>query len=123
MMKMLNATEFRLMLYVKDFDGMRKFYEEILCFPVLKSWDRGPQDKGIMFDTGSGIIELLLPKEEWQPIQGCKVSLEVKDVRALWNELKNVTPVVFSLQDNPWGDTSFCITDPEGFHLTFFTKH
>ena len=51
----------------------------------------------------------------------CDVSLRVSDVQSLWNELKDRSQVIFGLRDNSWGDTSFCIADPGGFRLTFFS--
>ena len=75
-----------------------------------------------MFDTGSGIIELLVPKKKYANPQGVDVSLQVKNVGKLWNKLKEKTDIVFPPRDNTWGDTSFCIQDPEGFRLIFFTE-
>lgn len=116
------VKEFRLKLYVNDFEKVRSFYANILQFSVLTEWNRGIDDKGAMFDTGSGIIELLSPDENYVPVQGCDVSLEVEDVHTLWEYLQDKATIVFPLRSNPWGDISFCIADPEGFYITFFTK-
>lgn len=116
------VTEFRLKLYVKDFDKEREFYEILLAFPIINSWDRGENDKGIMFDTGKGIIELLSPESEHKSFAGVDLSLEVDDVNKLWESLHDKANIIFPLTDNAWGDTSFCISDPEGFNITFFTK-
>jgi len=119
----MRITEFRLKLYVKDMASNRHFYEDIIGFKIVNSWDNGPDDQGIMFDTGSGIIELIFAGNRHVPIQGCDVSLEVDDVHSLWEQLRIVGRIVHPLRDNAWGDTSFCLTDPEGFEVTFFTKH
>jgi len=116
------VSEFRLKLYSKDFAAMRKFYKETLGFAVLNEWDRGETDQGVMFQVGSAVLEVLTPESAYQPIVGSGLSLEVPDVRELWEQLKDQAPVVFELRDNLWGDTSFCITDPEGFEITFFEK-
>lgn len=119
---MTDVTEFRLKLYPKDFQTVRAFYEQTLGFPVLNEWDRSEHDKGVMFQVGPAILELITPEEVYHPVTGIGLSLEVPDVHALWEELQTKAPVVFAIRDNPWGDTSFCIADPEGFEVTFFTK-
>lgn len=115
--------ECRLKLYPNDFEKVRKFYEHVLHYPVLKEWDRGDDDKGVMFDTGGGTLELLSPEDGYKQIQGVGVSWEVRDVGELWARLKDASDVVFGLRHNDWGDSSFRIRDPEGFEITFFTKH
>lgn len=114
--------EFRLKLYPKDFYKVREFYEKILCWPIIDSWDQGDNEKGAMFGTGSATLELLSPKKGYQPIQGASISIEVKNVMKLWDYLKDKAPIEWSPRHNSWGDTSFCIADPEGFKITFFTK-
>ncbi|MBI3956340.1 hypothetical protein HY339_03720 [Candidatus Gottesmanbacteria bacterium] len=114
--------EFRLKLYPKDFELVRHFYETVLGFPVIDEWGAGEDEKGVMFDTGVATLELLSP-DQYQPVTGCSLSLEVSDVWELWKKFQNGTNIVFGLRDNSWGDTSFKITDPEGFEITFFTKH
>jgi uncharacterized glyoxalase superfamily protein PhnB len=119
---LMQVTEFRLKLYPKDFLKVREFYEKTLGFAVIGEWDRDEQDQGVMFQVGTSVLELLSPEKEFRPITGTGLSLEVLDVRELWAHLKDKAPVVFELRDNSWGDTSFCVTDPEGFELTFFEK-
>ena len=110
------VTEFRLKLFVSDFAKRRRFYEETIRWPILEEWDRG-----VMYDTGAAVVELLEQLNAEVHNTSCDVSLRVFDVESLWNDLKDRTEVVFALRQNPWGDTSFCIADPGGFRLTFFT--
>ncbi|MEK7583232.1 MAG: VOC family protein [Patescibacteria group bacterium] len=116
------VNEFRLKLYPNNFTKVRNFYENILEFPVINEWDNGDHEKGIMFDTGTAILELLAPKLGYKEIQGADVSLEVQDLMGLWEYIKEKTDVVFEPRHNSWGDTSFRIRDPEGFKITFFKK-
>lgn len=116
------VREFRLKLYPRDFDRVRHFYERNLTFPVIHEWNRGQNDRGVMFSTGSATLELLSPEKEYQPIAGCSLSLEIADVWKLWQNFEGADNVIFPLRDNAWGDTSFCISDPEGLKITFFTK-
>ena len=114
------TNELRLKLYPKDFKKVKDFYYNVLNFPLLNNWDG--ETSGAMFNTGAGIIELLTPKEGYVPIRGVAVSLGVDDVWKLWEELKEKVKIVHDLRNNSWGDTSFRISDPEGFEITFFTN-
>lgn len=118
----LKVGEFRLKRYPKDFAVVRAFYEDKLGLPVSHEWDSGPANKGVMFSVGSTTLELLSPPDGYKPVQGADVSWEVTDVKGLWKQLKDNTPIAHDLRHNNWGDTSFQIIDPEGFHITFFTK-
>ena len=119
---LITVSEFRLKLYPKDFTAVRAFYEQTLGFLVVNEWDRGEHDKGVMFQVGPAILEVLTPEKDYQRIAGADVSLEVPAVQKLWEELKDTCDIVFALRDNHWGDASFCIKDPEGFEVTFFAR-
>ena len=123
MSKPVQVTEFRLKLYPKDFALVRNFYEEHLQFPVVNEWDRGDKDKGVMFNIGGTILELLTPEDDYKPITGCDLSLEVPDVAELWEQMKNGDNILHPIRDNSWGDTSLRIADPEGYAISFFTRH
>jgi hypothetical protein len=114
------ASEIRILLYPQDFDRSRQFYEQIMQWPVEREWNYGPS-KGAMFNTGCGIIELLWPLDETALSAVYNLSLRVADVWSLWPQLADRATVVFPLRENAWGDDSFCIADPDGSHLTFFT--
>ena len=116
------VKEFRLKLYPKDFALTRSFYEQQLQFPVINEWDRGDNDKGVMFDVGGTTLEILSPEGKYRPITGCDLSLEVPDVAALWEQMKDGDNILHPIRHNAWGDTSFRIADPEGFAISFFTK-
>ena len=115
------VQEFRLKLYVNDFSSRRRFYQNTLRWNVTNQWGKSA-GRGVMFDTGSGIVELIETDADYPAVKGCDVSLRVEDVWRLWEDLRDKADVVFALRDNPWGDTSFCIADPGGFEITFFTE-
>ena len=123
MNKLFNVNEFRLKLYPKDFYKVRDFYLNELHFPILNEWDRSDSDKGVMFDVNGTILELLSTKGEYVSVSGSDLSLGVPDVHALYEELQDKDFVTRGLVDNAWGDTSFRVADPEGFQISFFTKH
>jgi catechol 2,3-dioxygenase-like lactoylglutathione lyase family enzyme len=115
-------TEFRLKIYPKEFQKVRQFYENKLGYRVVKEWNRGDNDLGVMFDTGTAVIELLSPNSLNEPISGVDVSLHVENSKKLWERLKDEVEVVTELHHTDWGDTAFTISDPEGFEITYFTK-
>lgn len=122
MSELSRVGEFRVMIYPKNFQETRSFYERVLEYPVTHEWDHGEEDRGVMFNTGSATIELLSRRGNVQQIQGLALSLEVRDVRALYERVKDKVNVIFEVRHNAWGDTSFGVTDPEGLKLIFFTK-
>jgi len=117
----MQSTTIRLMIYPRDFARARDFYENILQLPIHKFYEA---DSVIMFALGNSNIVELLPREAGKDQDfRFKASLEVPDVRALWESLQSKVEVVFVLRHNAWGDDSFCIADTEGNHLTFFTPY
>jgi catechol 2,3-dioxygenase-like lactoylglutathione lyase family enzyme len=121
--KQVKVTEFRLKLYPKDFYLVKDFYRYELGLRILEEWDRSELNKGVMFEVGDAVLELLMSLKEYQAVQGADVSWRVQDIHELWKTWRGKQNVVFELRDNEWGDTSFCISDPEGFRITFFTPH
>jgi len=109
------------MFFPRDFDLTKQFYSSIVGWEIHHEWT-GKQSRGVMFNSGSALIELL-SSSEYTPesLQGAEISFRVKAVWSLWEELKHKAPVGFPLRQNPWGDDSFCILDPDGRRLTFFT--
>ena len=118
----IQVSEFRLMLYPKNFELMQQFYAKTLGFPILNQWNHGPNNRGVMFDLQASVIELLSFEGEHRPVQGAQLSLEVQNVIQLWEQLQKQVTIHFELRENDWGDISFAIEDPEGLIITFFTK-
>lgn len=121
--RLIVTTEARFKLYLTGavFDETDRFYSDILSLPVQHRWNHHPHDRGVMFDTGSAIIELINKGEQSGIVSGCGISLAVPNVDELWRYLKKTYADVGSLCDRPWGDTSFTINDPSGLHVTFFS--
>ncbi len=116
------VNEFRLKVFIRDFDATKKFYTEVLLFPLITEWQEEDY-RGLMFDTGTAIIEFLPAKNENISFPNTDVSLHVENVHTLWEYIQGKAVIIFPLRKNDWGDTSFCIADPNGFHLTFFSKN
>jgi catechol 2,3-dioxygenase-like lactoylglutathione lyase family enzyme len=111
-----NVREFRFIRLVQNLAMHRSFYEEIFEWPILDKWDGG-----VMYDTGSAVFELIQDPQAEKPNLSSRVAISVPDVRSLFDSLKGKVTLVFPLRDNSWGDTSFRISDPDGFPITFFT--
>lgn len=121
MKDLTKVSEFRLKLYPKDFYKVRNFYKEELGYKIIHEWDRDVS-KGVMFDVGGTVLELLWPGSDEVPEYRADVSWEVPDVWKLYEAMRRKPYISRGLKDNAWGDTSFHIVDPEGFRITFFTK-
>ncbi|MDO8482260.1 MAG: VOC family protein [bacterium] len=124
-MKNLSALtkvkEFRLKLYPHNFDTVREFYEKFLGFTVTHEWNNAPDNRGVMFDVGGTILEIMVSRTRPKGITA-SIALEVSDVRKLWEEFMEYPKLIHALRDNDWGDSSFAIYDPEGTSVTFFTR-
>ena len=74
-----------------------------------------------MFEIGDNIIEYFM--EDSNPTTFA-ISIEVNDVDELWNRMRRHTDwVSFDIRDNPWGDRSFGLKDPNGSQIVFFSKY
>jgi glyoxylase I family protein len=69
------------MLYPKDYDESKNFYANILSFEIHKEWE-----KGIILDTGSGVVDLF--RTDSLKGTGIGISLEVSDLKKLLGEIK-----------------------------------
>jgi uncharacterized glyoxalase superfamily protein PhnB len=119
-MKGSRASELRVMLYPTNYSRSRQFYLDTMAWTLKHEWDHS-DSKGVMFDTGCATIELLWPEDFESNPGKCNLSFRVTDVWSLWSDMSKKAPVVFALRQNTWGDDSFCVSDPDGNKLTFFT--
>ena len=62
MYPLTKTTQFRFRIFPKDYYKVKSFYEKDLGYPILHSWDE-KYNKGVMFDTGDGIIQLNTPEK------------------------------------------------------------
>ena len=111
------ASEFRFIRLVRDLAAMRSFYEDIFGWSIIDEWD-----SGVMYNTGVITFELIRNIQADKPGLSSYISISVPDVWSLFEQLKNKVTIIFPLRDNSWGDTSFRISDPDGFLITLFTK-
>ncbi len=123
--------QFRTAYSTPDYEETLEFYADGLEFPVVESWDHGPNDRGTLFAAFSGIIEVLaLPeKPEEDPSwdhrapQGVSIVIEVEDVDDLHAKaIDHQLPVKESIRNQPWGHRSFTLTDPNDVAIYFYSE-
>ena len=118
------SREVRVHIYVKDMEEMVRFYNKILEFPVVRYWRYSDGD-GTMINLGGNLIELFSKHRHnyYNKSFNGNVSLSVKvnDVYKFYNKMESKNIQISELIENPWGDASFHIIDPEGNRLAFFS--
>jgi len=118
------SREVRVHIYVKDMHEMVRFYNKILEFPVVRYW-RYSDGNGTQINLGGNLIELFSKHRHnyYDKSFNGNVSLSVKvnDVYKFYDKMQTKNIQVGELIENPWGDASFHITDPEGNRLAFFS--
>lgn len=118
------SKEVRVHLYVKNMKEMTRFYNKILEFPVVRYWRYADGD-GTQIDLGGNLIELFSKSSrnyyQTNYNSNVSISVRVKDVKKLYVKLSKKNIKIGDLIENPWGDASFHIIDPEGNRLAFFS--
>ena len=118
------SKEVRVHMYVKDMEEMVRFYNQILEFPVVRYW-RFSDGNGTQINLGGNLIELFSKHKHnyYDKSFNGNVSLSVKvpDVYKFYKKMKKKNINLGDLIENPWGDASFHMIDPEGNRLAFFS--
>lgn len=120
----MSQGQFRFVFTALDFERAKKFYQYTLQLEVDHEWDFGPQDRGICFKAGSGMIEFfpLAPGAEYIQPRGTSMLIEVDDVDASYQiALKEGANVIIPPQDFPWGHRIARFLDPDGIIVGLFT--
>ena len=128
---MVSSGQFRFSYLTPDYDSTVAFYRDGLDLPVLESWDRDVDDRGALFAAASGIIEVLArPKTgdafhfwDERPPQGVFMVIEVEDVEQTYGRaVEKGLAIQQHLTTQTWGHRSFCVREPNGLTLYFFTQ-
>lgn len=118
------SREVRVHIYVKNMEEMVRFYNQILEFPVVRYW-RYADGNGTQINLGGNLIELFSKhKHNYydKSFNGnVSLSVKVKDAYKFYDKMKKKNIQLGELIENPWGDASFHIIDPEGNRLAFFS--
>jgi len=127
----MQAGQFRFGYFTPKYEATVAFYRDGLELPILESWNRTPNDRGTLFGAASGMIEVLaLPQSgqsdhlwDGRPAQGAFMVIEVEEVAALYRRvIENGLSVQEELKDQEWGHRSFCVQEPNGLTLYFFSE-
>lgn len=123
---------FRFTYFTRKYQDTLRFYEETLGFKLEHSWDRSENDKGALFKSGSGLIEILqTPSDsslenaglDYRSPQGAFMCIQVWGIDELFNQYKS-SGVSFKqeITNQSWGHRSFSALDPNGIVLFFFEE-
>ncbi len=127
----MSRGQFRFSYFTPAYEATVTFYRDGLELPVIESWDRNPDDRGSLFGAASGVIEVLAlpkcgkPSHLWddRPPQGAFMVIEVGDVEEKYLlAVKKGLPIKQEIRDQNWGHRSFCVSEPNGLTLYFFTE-
>ncbi len=120
---MLNPLEFRAMLVVADYPASLHFYETLLGLRRVMAWDDG-HGPGALLSLGPGRTLELRGARPGADTPGAAVAerlmlgIAVADAQAAHNALAAAgVAIVRKLKDNPWGDRSFAVRDPDGIRV------
>ena len=118
------SKEVRVHIYIKNMEEMVRFYNQILEFPVVRYWRYSDGD-GTQIDLGGNIIELFSKGSRNYANKNyygnVSLSVKVKNVYNLYDKFKKKNIELGELIENPWGDASFHVVDPEGNRIAFFS--
>jgi catechol 2,3-dioxygenase-like lactoylglutathione lyase family enzyme len=127
---MMKSGQFRFGYFTPVYEATVAFYRDGLELPIIEAWDRSSDDRGTLFGAASGMIEVLALAESGQsdhlwderPPQGAFMVIEVDLVEARYERaLEKGLPIQQGLKDQLWGHRSFCVRDPNGLTLYFFS--
>ncbi len=118
----MQTSRLNVAINVADFEKSLAFYRDILAMPVLTQWD-GEDGPGAIVSAGRGrSVELFGPpygaRTVKQPAAGIELAFDVDDVKK-WADMlaERGVAIAREVKDNPWGDRSVGIDDPDGVRI------
>lgn len=107
--------------YAKDFEKSRRFYQDHLGLKLIYEWDDGNGDRGMKFQAGDGMIEIMARPAPF-PQGPVTVLLEAKNATDCYEQLKGIPELVFDehLTTRSYGKVVFRLADPDGNILSIF---
>ena len=116
-----NSPEFRLFYSTPLYAETVSFYKYRLQLEELRSWDRGPCQKGTIFKSpnGAGLIEI--EEGTIAPILQGELYIEVEDVDH-WHEkiVNEKIKITLPLSNTSYGHRSFKFADPNNLIIGLF---
>ena len=127
----MRNRQFRFAYFTPKYEETLAFYREGLELPIIETWDRTSDDRGTLFGAASGVIELLaLPSSgqsdhlwDGRSPQGAFMVIEVDQVESLYQRaIERGLPIQEELKEQPWGHRGFCVREPNGLTIYFFSE-
>ncbi|MBN1178728.1 MAG: VOC family protein [Anaerolineae bacterium] len=118
------SGEFRLIFRAKEYEAAVAFYKDGLELPVVGAWDRGPAERGTLFQAASGVIEVLAapPGQMYVQPQAIEIAYEVENVDTWYEKVQEKGLAIRGeLANKPWGHRSFSLTDPDGIKVILYS--
>ncbi len=121
---MERSLEFRFSFHTMLYTETVEFYKELLRFPVVKTWNRGFNDSGHLFQAASGLIVVLQSAtKQIEPLKDAVLLVQVEDLDRYCHDLKERgVSFVQEIQKREWGHRDFKIVDPNGLVLGFYSE-
>ncbi len=118
----VHTSRLNVAINVTDFEASVRFYRDVLGCEVVEQWEKddGP---GVILAAGPGrSVELFGPpwgaRQDRRPPAGFELAFDVADARAWQARLEAAgVPIARQLLDNPWGDRSLGLDDPDGVRI------
>lgn len=118
--------ETRFCYLTSHYEDVRLFYETILKCQIYKEWDRSPSDKGVVYDLGTALLEVLSSNVENETkfhADGFYLYIEHEGLDNLHKDIKDKGGKPTEVKYYPWGHHSFVVRDPAGLPLKFFNQN
>ncbi len=116
------AHAFRVIFRASDYEASVAFYRDTLGLQVARAWDRGPTQKGTIFEAGTGFIEVLSMDETHEPPQGIELYVSVDDVDVFAEALRDQGISLYSEPaDKPWGHRTVSVLDPDSVRVIAYS--
>jgi len=127
----MSRGQFRFSYFTAEYEKTVAFYRDGLRLPLIEDWDRNSEDQGTLFGAASRLIEVLKRPEsgdsshffDERPPQGAFMVIEVEDVEWMYRQvIDKGLPIQQQLTTQRWGHRSFCVREPNGLTLYFFSE-
>jgi len=124
------AQELRMVIAVDDFEGVVRFYRDVVGLSVESEWDR-ENGRGTLFAAGKATLEVFdrAQKESNDILEAGRViaddvrmALKVDDVDGAFHRLVvDGAPLLAHPLNAPWGHRVARLETPHGMQLTLFS--
>ena len=124
----LRLRSFEPTFTVNDIDRSVRFYTDILGFIVIEQMSDGAKLQGVLLKAGA--CKLGLSQDDWargrdrKKGEGMRLWCDtVQDIDALATRIRAAGGLLSDEPKNqPPGEKSISVTDPDGFHLTIYRE-